>query len=50
MTINRSLLFLVAALICMVIAVLLETSVFNGGDWQAWMLGGFIAFIAAHLP
>lgn len=49
-TTNHSLLFLVVALVCFVVALLLALSVFDGGNYPAWIAGGLIAFVAAHLP
>lgn len=50
MTVNRNLLLLVAAVVCFLVALLLELSVFSGSDWRAWTLGGLLSFAAAHLP
>ena len=50
MTLNRSLLFLVAAVVCFVIALLLPLSVISGGNEDAWVVGGLLAFTLAHLP
>jgi hypothetical protein len=47
---NRSLFLLVAAVVCFVVALMLELGVVNGSDWHAWTLGGLVAFAAAHLP
>ncbi len=50
MTVTRPLLFLVAAIVCFVVALLLALSVFSGGNEQAWVDGGLLAFALAHLP
>lgn len=50
LTLNRSLLLLVASLICLVVAELIQTSVLSGGDVMAWFIGGVIAFVASFLP
>lgn len=50
MTFNRSLFFLIAAIVCFVIALLLALSVFAGGDVQAWTLGGLLAFALSFVP
>jgi hypothetical protein len=50
MTLNRSLIFLVAAVVCFVIALLLATSVINGSSQDDWLIGGLLAFALAHLP
>ena len=50
MTLNRSLLFLVAAIVCFVIALLLTLSVFSGGNVQAWELGGLLALTLSFVP
>lgn len=49
MVLNRSLLFLVAAIICFAIGLLLAVSVFSG-DQNPWLFGGLLAFALAHLP
>jgi len=50
MTPNRKLFLLVAAIVCFVIALLLALNVFSGGNEQAWLDGGFVAFAASFLP
>lgn len=50
MILTRSLLFLVVALVCLTIALLLALNVFDGPHEDAWLIGGLIAFVAAHLP
>ncbi len=50
MTINRSLLFIIAAVVCFVIALLLSLSVFSGGNTQAWELGGLLALALSFIP
>lgn len=50
MTLNRSLFFLVAAIVCFVVALLLTLSVIHGGNEPAWLVGGLLAFALAHLP
>lgn len=50
MTLNRSLLFLIAAIVCFVVALLLVLSVFSGGDEQAWEVGGLLALALSFLP
>lgn len=49
-TVTRSLLFLVAAIVCFVIALLLVLDVVTGGNQDAWLVGGLLAFALAHLP
>jgi hypothetical protein len=49
-TLNRSLFFLIAAIVCFVIALLLVLNVFSGGNEPAWLVGGLLAFALAHLP
>ena len=50
MTHNRSLIFLVAAVVCFVVALLLALSVFNGGNQTAWEYGGLLALTLSFLP
>lgn len=50
MTVNRSLVFIVAAVVCFVVALLLALSVFSGGNEQAWEIGGFLALALSFLP
>lgn len=49
-TLNRSLIFLVAAVVCFVVALLLATGVFSGSNQEAWTIGGLLSFTLAHLP
>jgi len=46
----RSLFFLVAAIVCFVIALLLTLSVFSGGNVEAWTIGGLLALALSFLP
>ena len=50
MTLNRRLLFLLAAIVCFVVALLLTLSVFTGGNEHAWEVGGFLALALSFLP
>lgn len=50
MTLNRSLFFLIAAVVCFAIALLLALSVFSGGNEQAWVDGGLLAFALSFIP
>jgi len=50
MTLNRSLLFLVAAVVCFVVALLLTLGAFSGGNTQAWEIGGFLSLALSFLP
>jgi hypothetical protein len=50
MTLNRSLVFLVAAVVCFVVALLLALSVFSGGNETAWAYGGLLALALSFLP
>ncbi len=50
MTVNRHLFFLVAALVCFVVALLLALAVFTGSNEQAWTLGGFVALTLSFIP
>jgi hypothetical protein len=50
MTLNRSLVFLVVAIVCLAVGLLLALNVISGGNQDAWLFGGLLAFVAAHLP
>lgn len=47
---HRSLILIVAAVLCFAIGMLLALNVIHGGNEQAWLFGGLLAFAAAHLP
>jgi len=44
-----SLLLLVASILCFAIGLLLVINVISGGNQDAWLFGGLLAFAAAHL-
>jgi hypothetical protein len=48
--ITRPLIFLVAAIVCFVVALLLALNALSGGNFDAWVVGGLLAFALAHLP
>ena len=50
MTLSRNLVLLVIAILCFLIALLLDLNVFSGSHEPAWIAGGLAAFAAAHLP
>ena len=50
MTINRSLFFVVAAVVCFVVALLLALAVFSGGNQQAWVDGGLLSLALSFIP
>lgn len=50
MPVTRSLLFLVVSIVCFVIGLILAIGWIHGGNDQAWLFGGLLAFAAAHLP
>jgi hypothetical protein len=50
MTLNRTLFFLIAAIVCFVVALLLALAVFSGGNQQAWEIGGFLALALSFVP
>ena len=50
MTVNRKLALVIAAIVCFVVALLLALGVFSGGNEQAWVDGGLVAFAASFLP
>lgn len=50
MVVNRSLIFLIIAVLCFAIGLLLAVDVISGSNVTAWALAGLLAFAAAHLP
>jgi hypothetical protein len=50
MTVNRSLIFLIAAIVRFVVALLLTLAVISGGSEHAWEVGGFLALALSFLP
>ena len=50
MTLNRSLIFLIGAIVCFVIGLLLALNVVHGGNLDAWVIGGLLSVALAHLP
>ena len=50
MNLNRSLVFLIAAIVCFLVGFLLAVDVISGSNVTAWTLAGLTAFAAAHLP
>lgn len=46
---HRSLLLLVAALVCFVVAFLLAVDAFSGSHFDAWIAAGFVALTAAFV-
>lgn len=49
MIVNRSLFFLIAAIVCMAIALLLVLNVVSG-DATPWEVGGFLSFFLSFVP
>jgi hypothetical protein len=47
---NRSLLLLVVSIVCFAIGLIIAVGWINGGNLNAWLFGGLLAFAAAHLP
>jgi hypothetical protein len=47
---HHSLVFIVAAVVCFVVALLLALSVFSGGNETAWTVGGLLALTLSFLP
>lgn len=45
---HRTPIFLVVALVCFLVALLLSGDVLTGGHWATWVSGGLAAFVAAH--
>lgn len=50
MALNRSLVFLVIAVLCFAVALLLAVDIVSGSNFSAWIAAGLLAFAAAHLP
>lgn len=50
MAVSRSLVFLIIAIVCFTIGLLLAISVLSGGNLDGWLFAGLLAFAAAHLP
>lgn len=50
MVLNRSVIFLVIAIVCFLVGFLLAVDVVSGSNITAWTLAGLTAFAAAHLP
>lgn len=49
MTVNRSLFFLIAAIVCMAIALLTSLGIISA-DWKPWELGGLLSFFLSFIP
>lgn len=49
-TFTHSLFFLIAAIVCFVVALLISLAVISGTPVAAWVIGGLLAFALAHLP
>jgi hypothetical protein len=47
--VNARLLFLIAAVVCLVIALLMALAVIHG-DHEAWLDGGLLSFVLSFLP
>lgn len=50
MTLNRHLILLIGAIVCFLVALLLDVNVFSGGNEPAWVAGGLLSFAASFLP
>ncbi len=51
MVVTRNLLFLIVAILCFLIALLLSGGwLIHGGNYPAWLAGGLLAFALSHLP
>lgn len=50
MTVSRSLILLVVAIVCFAVGLILAVGWIHGGNQDAWLFGGLLAFAAAHLP
>lgn len=50
MALRPRILFLVAALVCFIIGLLVALGTFGGTDWPPWLLGGLTAWVLAGFP
>jgi hypothetical protein len=50
MTLNRHLLFIIGAIVCFIVALLLALAVFSGGNQAAWVDGGLLSLALSFLP
>jgi hypothetical protein len=50
MTNTHRIVLIVVALVCLAIAEILTLGWVHGSHATAWMIGGFIAFVASFLP
>jgi hypothetical protein len=49
MTVNRHLIFIVAACVCFVVALLLAVGAFHGSNESAWGYGGLLSLALSFL-
>jgi uncharacterized membrane protein YgaE (UPF0421/DUF939 family) len=49
-SLNRSFILVIAALVCFAIGLLLAINVISSGNQEAWLFGGLLAFAASFLP
>lgn len=47
---NRTLLLIIVAVVCFLVALLIAAGTVGSGNEPAWVAGGLLAFAAAHLP
>lgn len=50
MTVTRSLVLLVISIVCFAVGLILALNWASGGNQDAWLFGGLLAFAAVHLP
>lgn len=50
MVVNRSLVFLVVAIVCFAIGLCVAVNLLSGGNLDGWLFAGLLAFALAHLP
>jgi len=50
MTLNRNLLFLIAAIVAFLVCFLGAIGSVSGVNFDAWLAAGLVGFAAAHLP
>lgn len=50
MVVSRSLVFLIIAIVCFAVGLLLAINLLSGGNLDGWLFAGLLAFAASHLP
>jgi len=42
--VNLAMLFLIGAIVCFAVALLIAVGAFSSNDWDAWLSGGFLSY------